>query len=566
MAFFLGAGISRAAGIPSGSEILKDTCTKYYLACNGESPAEEIDVVIWAKDQLGSDIVTYSNLLEQVYPSPPARQEYLRGFFEGKIPTNAHRCLAKMAKDGFIKVFITTNFDHLLETALDEAGVSWTRVSSPDELKTARPREHSDVYILKPHGDYTSSAIRNTPQELETLDDNIEKELLNILWNFGLVVLGYAGADVAIKRAFFSERARYGVYWLSRGELTSEQQELLRALDARQITATDADAFCADLQTRINAIVRHPDGKTPETLRVEITNLIRDKDRAGVKLRAKQVSERLLKDSIEFGERYRHRSWRPGNISAPDRLSSWEPVFEPVLDALAPAMDAFLSAAIAAGEFEINYYDWFINPLTRIYRTKLPGDGLSISLCIPEVPAMLVGNSLLVAGLATESWNMFVKTALAIDLKRGIPWTMTSDFHHLSLLGRRANLSAGFIQHWLDRSESMQQVKRFDQDFLNLAVQANVLLNITARAKNIDGPAFWWGYMYDGDLLEPLVKLIAYNITAAEELAKLIDGNPENFKREFVKQYKSEVVKERYRSYSFIALNSDVLGLLSQNE
>ena len=43
-----------------------------------------------------------------------------------KEPTLAHRAIAELAAQGFIKVIITTNFDRLVETALREEGVEPT--------------------------------------------------------------------------------------------------------------------------------------------------------------------------------------------------------------------------------------------------------------------------------------------------------------------------------------------------------------------------------------------------------------------------------------------------------
>ena len=59
------------------------------------------------------------------------RQQLLRAYFEPndqereegeKEPTAAHRAIAALAAQGFIKVIITTNFDRLVETALREEG------------------------------------------------------------------------------------------------------------------------------------------------------------------------------------------------------------------------------------------------------------------------------------------------------------------------------------------------------------------------------------------------------------------------------------------------------------
>ncbi len=58
----------------------------------------------------------------------PTDEECERGF---KLPTGAHKANAGLVASGYIKVILTTNFDHLLESALLHAGLArclaWNR-------------------------------------------------------------------------------------------------------------------------------------------------------------------------------------------------------------------------------------------------------------------------------------------------------------------------------------------------------------------------------------------------------------------------------------------------------
>lgn len=67
---------------------------------------------------------------------------------------------------GHVRVIITTNFDRLIENALREAGVEPTVVTSDDALKGAVPLIHSRCYVVKIHGDYPDTRIRNADSEL----------------------------------------------------------------------------------------------------------------------------------------------------------------------------------------------------------------------------------------------------------------------------------------------------------------------------------------------------------------------------------------------------------------
>lgn len=557
MAFFLGAGVSVPAGIPSGREILEETCRLYYRAAKGLEPPDDLDIVSWAMTALGPQTVTYSQLLDSLFPSPAARQAYLRRFFEGKSPTEAHHCLAAMAAAGWIRVFITTNFDHLLEDALTEAGVSWSRVSSPYELATARPREHCDAYILKIHGDYMSSAIRNTPAELERLDSEIEAELQAILRNYGLVVIGYSGHDPGVQKVLRTQPARYGVFWVTKGSAPPELENLLVSLDARHIIAKDADTFCRDLCNRVEAVSHHPDGRTPRAQRAEVISLLRKNDDIGIQLRAKELAQRLIQAGLDFSHTLQEQPWYPISISKPDEFDSWKPVVESVLDALGPTMDAYIAAAIPVGEFRSPQYRHFVDPLPRMLRRCFPADGRDILTAL----AVLVGYSLMTAALLNEAWEMFPRTALAIDMETGRPWTYSADFHHLSLIGKFANHTGQLVQEWLRRSSAVREMGYTEDEVVSAAAQANLLLCVSVRAnEGEDSHGYFWGILY-GRRLDPLIRRIAFDDEAAMALAALTGGGAEQFRLQLHDRCLKEAQLERYFRY-FPEVNREVLELL----
>lgn len=62
----------------------------------------------------------YSDIVGQLAVTPTERQALLLPYFTpdengDKEPTKAHRSIAKLIKDGYVKVVLTTNFDRLLE-------------------------------------------------------------------------------------------------------------------------------------------------------------------------------------------------------------------------------------------------------------------------------------------------------------------------------------------------------------------------------------------------------------------------------------------------------------------
>ena len=110
-----------------------------------------------------------------------------------------------MAAENYIRVIITTNFDRLIEQALRDAGVEPTVLSSPDHVQGALPLIHTKCCVLKLHGDYLDTRIRNTPTELESYPEEFEKFLDHVLDEFGLIVCGWsADWDAGLCNAIYA--------------------------------------------------------------------------------------------------------------------------------------------------------------------------------------------------------------------------------------------------------------------------------------------------------------------------------------------------------------------------
>src|SRR6185369_300884 len=103
----------------------------------------------------------YSEVLAAIAKTPAERQQLLRSYWEPtaeerdegvKLPTAAHRAIASLVAQGFVKVIITTNFDRLIETALADVGIIPTVLSTPDQVKGALPLIHTQCCVIKIHG------------------------------------------------------------------------------------------------------------------------------------------------------------------------------------------------------------------------------------------------------------------------------------------------------------------------------------------------------------------------------------------------------------------------------
>jgi hypothetical protein len=280
-ALFLGSGVSRDAGVPTGAEVMRQGLGRLYELETQEAPPDEETLAAWLAET-GREGITYSQLLEEIAPDPAIRREYLAGFFEGIEPGPTHETLAGMAERGLVRVFVTTNFDRLLENALRARGIEPVVIASDADLAVGVPREHAACYVLKPHGDYLMQTIRNTPEELAQLEPAMTAELGEVFNRYGIVVLGYSGSDEAIAELLRDRRSRYGVWWVARGGLGTHAAQLVEATGGRVIRRDTAAEMLADLEQRLRVFEEHPTGLTPGIVHDATLALVRAGDAVGL--------------------------------------------------------------------------------------------------------------------------------------------------------------------------------------------------------------------------------------------------------------------------------------------
>lgn len=280
-ALLIGSGVSRGAEIPTGWEVTLDLIDKIAVAY-GEDRVE--DPAAWFEGTFGEP-PTYSRLLEELTASSTERQELLREYFEPtpeeaeegkKRPTHAHQAIARLVDAGYVQVLITTNFDRLLEHSLEERGITPTVIHSPELAEGAAPLAHNDCTLLKVHGDYLDTRIKNTAGELEEYTEPIDALLDQIFDEYGLIVCGWSAEyDFALRRALERCRSRrYRTYWTDVSEPAEEAKALIEQLDADFIEIDGAESFFPDLEERVTALEER-DRPHPLSVSTAITTIKR---------------------------------------------------------------------------------------------------------------------------------------------------------------------------------------------------------------------------------------------------------------------------------------------------
>lgn len=255
-ALLLGSGISRPAGIPTGWEIMSDLIRRVAAMSEEDCGA---DPAAWFSKKYKKP-ASYSLLLDNLTHSPAERRQLVSNYIEPspdagglRTPTKAHKAIAQLVAAGYIKVIVTTNFDRLLELALAEAGITPTVIGSPDSLKGAIPLQHSSCTIIKLHGDYLDTRMKNSLDELSSYDPSFNATLDRIFDEFGLVISGWsADWDVALRKSL--ERCknhRFSTFWTVRNDPSDDSKRLISHRRASVIQIKDADAFFENLQGKI---------------------------------------------------------------------------------------------------------------------------------------------------------------------------------------------------------------------------------------------------------------------------------------------------------------------------
>lgn len=281
----VGSGVSRPARIPTGWEIVTELVARYAEGMQDDVDLEEVrsDPESWWSEH-GEGELGYSSLLQSLAPTPAARRELIRRFIEpggdeldgdARTPTAAHRALAKLVAGGWIDLILTTNFDRLIETALEAEGVQPQVVASPADIAGMQPLNHDGVTVVKLHGDYLSPNTLNTADELAAYPTELDELLDEVLDRYGLIVCGWsADWDQALVTAINRATSRrYPLYWGQRSSTGAAARRVLEARAGTRVPATDADELFGELLERVEAIDRL--GYSPISIDIALQRLKR---------------------------------------------------------------------------------------------------------------------------------------------------------------------------------------------------------------------------------------------------------------------------------------------------
>lgn len=229
---FLGAGASVTSGIPTGGDLVWYFKKKIYCDTNKIHPNKFKDLYLpsvqdvlqgyfdkkggypclWSPEE-------YSHYFQECFPTSISRQQFIDSKVSSKNPSLGYLCLAVLLSDERFKNVWTTNFDSLAETAFhiieplkNILVCSSANSSSIQNFNTNYP------CICKLHGDFRYDTLKNTTDELKSLENSLHNFCHQSLNNRGVLFVGYSGNDDSIMTFMESHISESnflskGLYW-----------------------------------------------------------------------------------------------------------------------------------------------------------------------------------------------------------------------------------------------------------------------------------------------------------------------------------------------------------------
>ena len=286
--WFLGAGASASAGIPTAGNMIWDFKQRLFVSQRRVAPQLVADLSNPAvRSQLQGHIDAssslpkpgdpdeYAGLFEEAFPAEVDRRSYLDSKMDGAKPSYGHLALATLMRGGLARISWTTNFDPLLADACAKAydatgPLTTASLDAPGLAEETIATERWPLEV-KLHGDFRSRRLKNTNDELRHQDNRLRQALTDACGRFGLVVVGYSGRDESIMDALEEPLSRTGafpngLFWLHR-ESDAALPRVVRLLErARDAGVEVASVAVENFDEALRDLIRMFDNIDTEVL------------------------------------------------------------------------------------------------------------------------------------------------------------------------------------------------------------------------------------------------------------------------------------------------------------
>jgi hypothetical protein len=259
-AWFLGAGSSRASGLPTATDIIWDLKRRYYCKQENQDISRQdiqntavreriqafMDSRGFPADRSDDEYATY---FEKIFGTDKERQrKYLKAILsEDKVTLSVgNRVLGALLASGLSRIVFTTNFDSVVEKSLAAVANQSLAAYHPEGSAAAGKAIDNEEYPIycKLHGDFRYDSLKNLPDDLSTQNDNLSAALINASNRFGFVVAGYSGRDASVMALFHKALESHnpfphGLFWtgIKGSAILASVSELLSQARAKGVNA-----------------------------------------------------------------------------------------------------------------------------------------------------------------------------------------------------------------------------------------------------------------------------------------------------------------------------------------
>lgn len=270
-AWFLGAGASRTAGVPTATDLLWDMKRRFYCREeNQDIDRQDLqDATIQARIQSYMESRgfpkqweegEYERYFELIFGEDREKQRaYLHAILKQDEATLSvgNRVLAAFVASKLTHAVFTTNFDEVVERSVAEIGgqaIAAFHLEGSKNAASALRNEEFPLYC-KLHGDFRYDSLKNLAEDLKSQNTELETCLRLACNRFGLIVCGYSGRDKSVMDMLHAvldttNPFPHGLFWtgLKGTSPPPNIQALLQAarsknVDAHYVPVETYDAF-----------------------------------------------------------------------------------------------------------------------------------------------------------------------------------------------------------------------------------------------------------------------------------------------------------------------------------
>ncbi|NNM85167.1 MAG: hypothetical protein HKL96_05345 [Phycisphaerales bacterium] len=277
---FLGAGASVTSKVEPTSTMIDRWRSQHYQTYGG---GKLFDAHL-ASQPWYNKTNEYSLLFEQLYDQPSQRREFIEYCLKEASPSWGYIFLVNLLDKKVFNTVFTTNFDDLLNEACytfsqDVRPIVCAHDSSIRSVRITSKRPK----IIKLHGDFLFDNIKNTVNELESLENNMKDKFKQYAAEFGFIVVGYAGNDRSVIEPLnwlLSQERNFphGIYWCipKNAEISENVQNLVRFPRFHLIEIEGFDELFAEVHEALDLKLQPEMSDPYNALSRRLNNLIQN--------------------------------------------------------------------------------------------------------------------------------------------------------------------------------------------------------------------------------------------------------------------------------------------------